>query len=261
MASDVLFEVDASQILAKLHLAGLQPLSGYDKKTEFIVNTGIKNDNQNAKPDNPGKVEFDLKNSSGEYEVGFVMNIKYTRGFNVDDKLNDIQQIISKNANKKLDAEIDDKEQKRLEELKKQIKTIVPDLKDDDIKSYEGIEKAIKTYKSNKKQDDDYAVKVNEGKEKAKEFLTTYMRVFAGTDNVKDISLDNIAAIEISQKVKDSNDSALVKMYEIIPITDAEKQKLIADFRATLKKNPNNTENNCTARICYKIKYDLNVDK
>jgi len=73
---EILFEVDAAKILAKLHLAGLQPCT-YDQNKQFIVNTGIKNDDPKAKPEDPGKVEFDLGNSQGEYELGFVTAVTY----------------------------------------------------------------------------------------------------------------------------------------------------------------------------------------
>lgn len=66
--------MDAGSILAKLHLAGIQAVT-YPDKDDFIVNTGIKNDDQKAKPDNPGKVEFDL--AEGEYQIGFVTTLEY----------------------------------------------------------------------------------------------------------------------------------------------------------------------------------------
>lgn len=93
---EILFEVNASQILAKMHLAGLQPCS-YDKNKEFIVNTGIKNDDPNAKPDNPGKVEFDLGNSQGEYEIGYVTEIgPYSRTIGGTNLIEQLSQLIAK---------------------------------------------------------------------------------------------------------------------------------------------------------------------
>jgi len=71
MADDIVFEINAEDVIAKLHLAGRMACE-YDKNTSFIVNAGIKDDDPNAKPDNPGKVKFMLDNSSGEYELGFV---------------------------------------------------------------------------------------------------------------------------------------------------------------------------------------------
>lgn len=93
---EILFEVDASQLLAKLHLAGLQPCS-YDQNKEFIVNTGIKNDDPKAKPENPGKVQFDLGNSQGQYELGFVTTIgPYPRSTGLGNVVSQITEIIAK---------------------------------------------------------------------------------------------------------------------------------------------------------------------
>lgn len=93
---EILFEVDVSQLLAKLHLAGLQPCS-YDQNKEFIVNTGIKNDDPKAKPENPGKVQFDLGNSQGQYELGFVTTIgPYPRSTGLGNVVSQITEIIAK---------------------------------------------------------------------------------------------------------------------------------------------------------------------
>lgn len=75
MASNILFKINAEEVLAKLHLAGRMACEGFDQNTSFIVNAGIKNDDHNASPDNPGKVKFMLDNSSGEYELGFVTQL------------------------------------------------------------------------------------------------------------------------------------------------------------------------------------------
>ena len=85
---EILFDVDASKILAKLHLGALEAVKQWLSEG-FFVNTGIKNDNQSAKPDNPGKVEFDLTN--GEYEIGYVTIID----FEAHDKLNQLIDKIS----------------------------------------------------------------------------------------------------------------------------------------------------------------------
>lgn len=259
MASDVLFEVDASQILAKLHLAGLQPCK-YDKPKEFFVNTGIKNDDPGAKPDNPGKVTFDLKNSSGEYEIGFVTEIQYKKEFGVEDKFTDIQKIIAGKTNTKIDSRLDDpKEQEALKKLQDEIKAITGT--DEELDTEESINKAIDEYKAknDKISSDGFNAAVKEASGKALTNLNKYMAVFAGKDNVKPIDDKNSSVIVISPKVKDANDSSLVKMFEIIPISDAENAKQMADFRATFEKDSN--KNNCIQKICFKAKYELNVDR
>lgn len=75
MADDIVFEINAEDIIAKLHLSGRQAGKGYDKNTSFIVNSGIKGDDLNATPESPGKVKFMLDNSSGQYELGFVTQL------------------------------------------------------------------------------------------------------------------------------------------------------------------------------------------
>ncbi len=70
MAKECLFDVNAGQILAKLHIAGLQaasPSIGGNSENLFIVNTGIQDDDPKAKPDDPKGVKFNLSNSSGKY--------------------------------------------------------------------------------------------------------------------------------------------------------------------------------------------------
>lgn len=62
----------------------------YPDKDDFLVNTGIKNDDQKAKPDNPGKVEFDLE--AGEYQIGFVTTLKYKANAENSSMLSQIQK-------------------------------------------------------------------------------------------------------------------------------------------------------------------------
>lgn len=63
MANEIVFEINAADMIAKLHLGGVMACDRYDKNTSFIVNTGIIDDDPNAKPDSPGKVKFNLDNS------------------------------------------------------------------------------------------------------------------------------------------------------------------------------------------------------
>ena len=270
MADSVLFEVDASQILAKLHLAGLQTFKTNDKAKEFIVNTGIKNDNPDAKPDNPGNVTFDLKNSSGEYEVGFVTEIQYKKTFKFEDDfdinngISQLEKIISSKSDSKLDDKIDEKTEKEKTELQNRIREILS-LDDNDfpLNDLENINtlKDEKATELSNSSIDGYEDAVNAKMPIALNMLNAYMKVFAGADNVKTINEDNIATIIISSNTKDSNDSSLVKMFEIVPISDAEQAKLTAQFRAIYQKNPKLDKPNCTQKVCFKIKYDLNVDK
>lgn len=288
MASDVLFDVDASQILAKLHLAGLQPLK-MDLNKEFIVNTGIKNDDPHADPAKPGKVTFDLKNSTGEYEVGYVTEIAYKRDFKtdapksidaIDKQVSELEALINKITDTKIKDKPDEKDIAKRNELTNTILTTIgsKDTKKE-IASLEDvgeIKKEIDKWKKGKPDlqiNDESGAEVDKGREAnskeydlvvsrarevARSHLETYMKVFAGEGATKDLA-NNIAEIEISPNIKNSNDSSLVKMFEIVPISDAEHSKLIAQFRANYEKDPN--KDNCVQKICFKIKYDLTVDK
>ena len=128
---EVLFEIDAAKILAKLHLAGLQPCT-YDQNKEFIVNTGIKNDDPKAKPENPGKVEFDLGNSQGEYELGFVTSVtyKFHQQSKVRSTLSKIDNLASELAVAEKDKEkkpILVKQEEEDDKKKQEIKDILDD--------------------------------------------------------------------------------------------------------------------------------------
>ena len=90
---EILFEVDASKILAKLHLGALEAVKQWLSEG-FFVNTGIKNDNPSAKPDNPGNVEFDLTN--GTYEVGYVTSIDFEAKDALNSAVEQITPLLSK---------------------------------------------------------------------------------------------------------------------------------------------------------------------
>ena len=90
---EILFDVDASKILAKLHLGALEAVKQWLSEG-FFVNTGIKNDNPSAKPDNPGKVEFDLTN--GEYEIGYVTTVDYAAKTALNSSIEQITPLLSK---------------------------------------------------------------------------------------------------------------------------------------------------------------------
>ena len=62
----MLFTIDASEILAKMHFAALQGAHGSTGKG-FFVNTGIVNDRKNGSPEDIGNTRFDLKNDSSMY--------------------------------------------------------------------------------------------------------------------------------------------------------------------------------------------------
>lgn len=245
----VLFEVDASKILAKLHLAGVQSIKL--DVGEFFVNSGIKNDDPNAKPDNPGKVEFDLTNAQGEYEVGYVGSIKYERSFDIQKKLDELAKEFSKEAaGKELLAKTKDADDKHKKDLIDQLE------KDAGIKvkSLEDIEAAQEeAKKQNESNMEDYNDQRDKIKRKAAIAIKKYLTVFAGEDKAKGVSEDSLVMINISDKVKDSKDPALVKNFEIRPLSDKEKELMLKKFQADPK--------NCEERVCFKVGYTIEIEK
>lgn len=303
---EILFEVNASQILAKLHLAGLQPCT-YDRNKEFIINTGIKNDNPNAKPENPGNVEFDLGNAQGEYEIGFVTEAKYqgTQGLNsIIQQFNEMVAKLNVKPRKEEDEKgLLDKEEKRNkndENKNKDFKQFFIDVqklfddnkeilqvakfdyvkfidqflkyvnekKDDsakvksmnDLSNNEFLEFVDKMRESLSAANEEYE-KNNSGKteshaaERAEAIkqLTTYLRVFVGEDKAKSFNEKDLVEIQISEKPKDSNDSSLVKNYEIVPASDQEIETIKQKNEADPKK--------AYERICFKTGYTIQIEK
>lgn len=266
MADQMLFEVDASQIIAKLHLAGLQ---GIDiPNGEFIVNTGIINDDSKATPDNPGKVSFDLTNKQYEYEVGYVVDLEYKKSFGLEKIPDQIQDILSKTSgddSKLLDGLKDNKEQyQKFKELSDNLKAIFAakgaKIDDDQFSSLDKIkELKEKTKELVNAESAEYDKVISQKKEYAAGKLMTYMKAFAGADNVDTIDSTKLGMIDIANDVKDSTDKRLVVMYEIQPMKDQEKAKLVDQFKANFIKDPKKP--NCKQKVCFKVKYSLNVEK
>ena len=273
MANDVLFEVDASQIIAKLHLAGIQNSAFPDKATDFIVNTGIKNDDPKLKPDNPGKVSFDLKSPSGEYQVGFVTLIKYHKTYELENILDDIAEIYAKTAGDESKISDDEKTNKELidqrEEMKQKVNSICKEYGINEIteeqfadpKAFDNIKKEI-IGTIGQKDKEMYEDAEQKTRENAVKTINTYMSAFAGNDNfTKMTDKMPMQIIMLSDKIKDSNSSGLVRDFEIQPISEQEKAKLIGQFKASYQKNPNIKNLNCEHKICFIVNYTLNVDK
>lgn len=265
MADSVLFEVDASEIIAKLHLAGLQSIK--IESGEFLVNTGIINDNPKAKPDDPGDVKFDLKNTSKEYEVGYAMTISYKKAFDLEDTIDSIADLLAKTSGdkSKLNDEAFKKsdDYKNLESSKAYVAKIFNSrnekLADDDLTDPKKIKELKDKAKELVNADlEEYDKTISEAKEYCLVKISSYLKNFAGTANVKQFDATALELVDISSKAVDSTSSGLVKMYEIQPMSEQEKGKLISQFRANFKKDPSKA--NCTQKICCKVKYILNVD-
>jgi len=66
-----IFEIDASKLLAKLHLAGQTQVPN-----SKVINTGIKDNDPKATPDKPENVKFEFS-KSGEYQLTILKLISY----------------------------------------------------------------------------------------------------------------------------------------------------------------------------------------
>lgn len=268
MAGNTLFEVDASEILAKLHLAGLQAIT--IPSGSFIVNTGIIKDNPSAKPDNPGDVRFNLANKLGEYQVGYVTDIVYKKAYKVEEAFVAIQDALAKtsgDSSKLLDKSGNNKkEYEQYEQAKQYLQTVFASYGENDIFKEDVVTPdQIKSLRQKvndviaKKDIDGYQEAIAEGQKNAAEKLGAYMKAFAGADNVDAITPDKVAVINVSEKIKDSNDKSLVNEFEVQPISEHEKGKLVAQFEAAFKKDP--SKDNCKQKICFTVKYSLNIDR
>lgn len=275
---EVLFEIDAAKILAKLHLAGLQPCT-YDQNKEFIVNTGIKNDDPKAKPENPGKVEFDLGNSQGEYELGFVTSVtyKFHQQSGVRSVLSKIDKLASELAVAEKDKEkkpILAKQEEEDNKKKQEIKDILDDPAAQDVlkkskidytkfkfDSQEGVnavreelKKHINDLDDESADEDDRAKQIERARGDAIGVLKTYLNVFVGPDKVSSVKDDDVVTITVAPAVKSSSDNGLVANYEIQAISDQERAKMQKQFEANPKKD-------AEEKVCFKIGYTVQIDK
>lgn len=71
------FEVDADEIIAKLHLAAVAACkTSFIDKDDFVSNTIVLEDDKNATPEKPD-IEM-TKMDQAEYQVGYVTSIEYS---------------------------------------------------------------------------------------------------------------------------------------------------------------------------------------
>lgn len=276
MAKDVLFDIDASEILAKLHLAAKQQANV--KSPNFIFNTGIINDSDSATPEKPENVKFNLKNPTNLYYVGYVTEFEYKQSFDIRNKLNDLEKAQAKIASSKIDI-TDAANNEKYKEIENSVKYLSTALNvpEDEIKnalggkndkgekdsdSYnkwkEEILKNLQTKENDEKKEYDAAREAE--LKKAIQVLNTYMENFSGKENIeKSIDESSVGMIFVSRDVKDANDKKLVDSFEIQKISDTENEKLQSEFRANYVKDP--SKNNCKVKVCFNVAYQLNVDK
>ena len=268
MADNIDITVDASQIVAKLHLAAVMSLKF--AKDEFIVNTGIEDDvlPSAANPAKVGKTRFQLDNPSHVYQVGFATFLEYHKTYDLENALNDISEFLAKTSGDK--SKIADKiksnkeEYKKFEEQKTEIKDIFAALGEKVANNQLNSIEQIKALKEKAKKlitndAEEYRNTLEEKKFEAVEKLNAYMKVFAGPNGYKNISVTDIGMVNIASTAKDSTAKGLVDGFEIQSISNQEKQKMATQFRLDFKKDPKNK--NCRQKVCFYVEYTLNVDK
>lgn len=271
MASEVLFDVDASEIVAKLHLAAQQQANPKLKPYNgFVINTGVLNNDPNGSPEKIGKVRFDLNNKLSTFQLGAVVDVEYKQSFDVDKALNDVESVGAKWYGGKIDAKADSPERKNFDAAVKlaieKFTQLGISKKEDDFTAENSDafkEKVAEMRKeledAMKKEKDEYEATVGKIKKAATEALKIYLGVFAGKDNVDNFNESSVGMMNISNTVKDSTDKNLVKTYEIQPMPDQENGQLIAQFKQNALKNPGKP--NCKLRVCFYVLYSLNVEK
>ena len=106
--NDIVFSMNAGQLICKLHLAGQEQLF---KAKCISINTGYINPDIKATPVNPGNVDFNLDNK-GLYELGIFRTLEYypqldvTKNKDLVKALNEYQKFLEKN---KINVEEDKK--------------------------------------------------------------------------------------------------------------------------------------------------------
>ena len=258
---EILFEIDASKILAKLHFGG-KAAAGADANS-FIVNTGIKDDTDNGSPEDPGNTTFDLENSQGIYEVGYVTEITYSKKVSIYrtallDYSKNEAQVQTNNSkepltgdNKKSEAERMELEKKFIDKWQKQGEIISKKFKGMSPKDISA--ELDKLEKDAAKESEKYSAALDKAKDSASKRLQSYMTNFAGPDAGKNVTVESLFMINISDSIKDSNDKDLVANYEIQPISDKDKELMLKKFQADPSK--------CIERVCFKVKYTIDIEK
>ena len=244
-----LFTVNAGQILAKLHLAARQ---ASELGLFYAVNSGMKDDTLNDKPDNPGKALFDLTNKSGEYEVclmtqkpvEYLPQIVLSAVPSVQKDLEKYNQLKEKSTK---DKEADEKKgvtdkpnqniQKSEDEMKKlqdkifnEIKKIGVKVDSDD--TFETVNKKIAEENEKRKKDQDQ--KLSKLKKDVVKSMNDYFKTFAGKD-AKNVKEDQLVPLQFDVSVNDPS-KLKIEDYKIEGMDEAELKKWNAEILKDLSK-------------------------
>lgn len=240
------FNVDAGQLIAKLHLAG---------KTQApnctVVNSGIKDEKKSDKPEAPNKCTFDMTNKGGQYEVAFIK-------FGIEQKATIDVDKVTELKKKKDDIEKAKNEHKDETESiaklyndynKAIIKLGVKDIKPES--SVEEVNEAIKATNEeiiaeNKKTIDDLL------KKDVQKEVDVYFKTFCGEKNYKPISIDKYVKMQFGSKVTD--DPSTVEIDNFI-IQGIDKKELTA-LQENAAKDPSKS---VEITIGFKVGFTLGV--
>lgn len=124
--NDIVFSMNAGQLICKLHLAGQEQLLNA-RDPRISINTGYINPNINANPTDIKGVDFNLDNK-GLYELGIFEKLEYypqldvTKNKDLVKALNEYQKFLEKN---KINVE-EDKSDNKKEKEKEQSLTVKP---------------------------------------------------------------------------------------------------------------------------------------
>ena len=280
-ANTTLFDIDASVLLAKLHVAAKDQVK--TNNGMFIINTGIENPNDSAKPDNLGSVTFNLDNKLGEYQLGVAMLLSYQLKIDLKQLKNitklqeDLKKAIEKESKEKEKASLtdktDDKKSESLEIQKNLIKeynNLVKGFKVKEFKVAEAdlengkitFEDAEKQFQENVKKENEH--RVDEFQKNFKqlqntglEAIKTYFTIFSGPQNASKIAQTQVLAIlgDADGKVKSTADfQTNIKNFQI------DNKQILTNVEAYDKKIQETEPNKFVQRhIIFVVGYNVEL--
>ena len=273
MASEpkALFTIDAGKILAKLHLAAQQQAPNC-----VVINTGIKNPSGKQDPKDPGKVEFDFENKSGEYQAcfGWTADNRYTYKVAIDPaknkKLVKLLEDLAKAQGKKKDAAdqkpddkktsltddtakdkqdaADKKEEKLSPEVEKIQKQILAEYKSYGLKDYkedsDSFTESQKSFNTAVKEENEArAEEAKKQQEKLKKStfaeVKKYFETFVGKEAAAKVTESSLVpmALDADGKLKDPADFKHIKDYVIDTAALEKEIKSLEEKQAEQKPN------------------------
>ena len=242
--NDSLFEINAGKILAKLHLAAQQAIPN-----SIAINTGIVNPVAKADPENPGNVDFNLDNKSGEYQFAVLKLLQYHVPIDLskNKKLAELQKKLEKAKEKdkkngkdkhsdaKLTAKTKDEDDKdkdtegevdKNSEAYKVQQEILKEFASYNLKDYkeskDNFEESTESFKQaveaeNKKRSDEKEQKQEALQKEAFTDIQTYFTTISGKQNASKIKQTDIVQLnaDVDGKTKDPTQFKDIKDFKI----------------------------------------------